>query len=485
MLIKYRLGRVHLAVAALVAVFVVVAAARRPHVVVVAIAWIYPLQLFILAYAYRLGLSGSLTRQAGYWIELAAAGLVIAAVRQYRDGGDRLDMVDLLGILYIAVVGFYRLAPHLFVHPSGVGVVGPPTGATVLNTSLRNDILFVVIFLSVKHLRLGQEVRARFLRAVFVIGVGASLAGIYEYLASNSWNHFVVHTIRVTNYQVNVLKAVIPNPLDVRVYGTHHRLQVGSFFIDRLTCGFFLVVAFAIGCEYLTRGGGRKTIVALGTALIGVGIVLVQSRDALAAAAIVIALALRPVRARTRSSRVNLGILVAATLLIVLPVSLGIGLFSRVSGSVNGSDSSTQLHVSRTSSGIKALVHQPLGRGLGTGATNGTRFATPDTLTSEDEYLQIGNETGIVSLIAFVPLTIIVNRRLRGFVGAQQADVLTGSWRGCFLALSIACLVLQVWLELPVAVVAWLGLGLALAPQTPAGGDRASPEHYTAEPVPI
>lgn len=469
--------------AVLVAAGLVVAVARKPERGLYALVVVLPFQPFLLAYTFKLGAGATLVRDLSYWKELVVAGCVAAAVRHMVRQRRRPDAIDWLGGLYALIVVLYRIFPTVFVQPTGMFRGGPPTNATTLDTALRNDLIFVVLLLAVRHLPLPADFGARFSRAVLTIGIITAALGFFEFFESSAWNHFLVHTIGLSNYDTVVLKARPLNPIDLRVYtnlGGREILRIGSIFVDQLACGFYLVGAFAIALERLTRTMAARLPWAAATALIGLGILLTQTRDAILAGLIVVLWAVRPLAARRRAARRSLGLLLAVGLLVAIPLALATGLVARTFGAVNGQDQSAKTHVTRTTDGIKQMVQSPLGRGLGTGGANGNRFQVTTASTSEDYYLQVANETGVASLIAFGSLTVVLNRRLRKRA-VDSSDEFCASWRGAFLGLCVAGLLLQVWSSLVLATTVWLGVGLCLATESPLGPDRrcydALPRH--------
>lgn len=452
--------------AGLLAAGFIAVAYMKPRWFLFAIPVVYPFQLFALSFAYKAGLGATTVRYLGYWIEVAAVGLALRAGRNHLRR--RLDAIDWTALTYVAVVGMYRLAPTLFV---AAGPTGPPTAGTILNTALRNDVFFVVMFLIARHLGISEADRRRFAFITFTVGVVVALTGAYEYLASSSWNHFVVHTLGVTRYQAEVLKTPVHNMHDIRVYtltAGHKLLRIGSIFIDQLQCAFFLVGCLAIGCEYLAGNGRRRALVTAGTFLVAAALVLTQTRDAILAGAVVAVMVLRPMPHRDRLRRVQLSLLAGLTILLLLPVALAVGLGTRATAAINGQDHSTKVHLAALGKGTSALLHHPLGRGLGTGGTNGTRFDVASTLTSEDQYLQVGNETGVFSLIPFLGLTVAVTVRLRR-AARERGSLTAGAWSGAFAGLALAGLLLQVWLSLITAVIVWSAVGMDLSPDPQPG----------------
>lgn len=458
---RYQPAAIRPGIGALAALGLVALVVHRPQTALLALVALLPFQQLILASALRFGVPATVVRDLGFWKEAVVAGCVLAALRGLRKERRPLDAVDALVLVYLGIVGLYYLFPPLFVHagPSGIG---PPTDTTTLNTALRNDTVFVILLFAARRLPVDAPFRRRFVSILLAVGTAVAAVGIFELLFSNAWNHLIVSTLQVPHYLLTVLHVPSRNPDDIRVYsvvGGRLVLRIGSVFLNQLTCGFYLTIALAISLERVARGD-RRLVIHLSAAVLFVAILLTQTRAAIIGAIIVIACTLRPSIERRGPVRARYTLLVVAAMLAVAPLTVATGLAARTSATVAG-ESSTHLHIDRTTAGARALIAAPLGRGLGTGATNGTRFQVATTLTSENYYLQVGNETGAVSMVVFMALVVVLNRRLRRLVRGRS-DVLATSWRGAFLGLSVAAVLLQVWLDLAVSWTVWAGVGVCL-----------------------
>ena len=472
--------RLPLGLEALVATGFVTIVARRPPRFLLALVALLPFQQFVLAFAHRVGVPDRIVRDAGLWKEGVVAGCVAAALLTWRDGRHGIDVLDVLGLFYVGIAALYNRFPRLFVHPTGPLAVGPPTAASVVNTAFRNDTLFIVLFLAVRRLPLDRQWRDRFLVTILATAAVVAAAGLVELAFSGEWNHLVVRTLQVPTYRHDVLDSTTRNPVDIRVYSQiagRDVLRVGSVFLDALGCGFYLVAGLAVGLERTVRRTAGP-LLRLTTGMVFLTILLTQTRAAILAAVVVVIFSLRSSGARDPVTRARFALFLAAAVIVVVPLAVKTGLAARATGAVGGNDVSTQLHFERTKAGVRALTDVPLGRGLGTGATNGTRFQLAGTITSENYYLQVGNETGIVSMAVFVALVVALNVRLRrrdrsgrptGELGWDPNDVLAAAWRGAFLGLSLSGLLLQVWLDISVAWTVWMGLAVCIGAGQPAG----------------
>ncbi|MDQ6839877.1 MAG: O-antigen ligase family protein, partial [Actinomycetota bacterium] len=328
-------------------------------------------------------------------------------------------------------------------------------------------VAFVILFLAGRHLDLGPAFRGRLARVVVVVGTLVAAVGIFEFVDSAAWNHFVVFTLRETVYQMGVLHSYGANPFDIRLYsalGHHVVLRVGSTFLDALSCAFYLVFALVTGVELLIRHPRARWPLGAACGLMAIVLLLTQTRAAILGGGIAFLLTVASLRRiRPKPSRARRIAVAATVLAILVTAAVTTGFADRTVSTTNGTSTSAQVHLQRSKQGLVQLVNTPLGRGLGTGASNGNRFFVPTATTSEDYYLQVGNETGVVTLIIFAGLVIIASRRLLGAAKCRQ-DVWTNSTAGAFVGLSVTGLFLQVWLNLPVSWTVWLVAGVCLGP---------------------
>ena len=126
-----------------------------------------------------------------------------------------------------------------------------------------------------------------------------------------------------------------------------------------------------------------------------------------------------------------------------------------VDGHTNGSDS---YRLKNAEAGITKITKQPLGYGLGTAGPASKNTAHP--IITENSYLQIGIETGVVGLILFVAtvtLTLIALAKRFGVVDEAAALF------AILIGLSITNLFLHTWADSATALVLWGLAGYNLA----------------------
>jgi hypothetical protein len=461
------------AVAALVASIVVLVAARRPDRSLLVLIAALPFQGFVLAQLYAWGVPAALVRPLSGWKEALAIGVVVAGVRGYLNGTRRLDRLDYLALAYVTILAAYALVPGLFAPDA-------PLAGNARSLAFRSSAGFVVLLLATRHARLPSDFLARAGRVLMVVGAVVAAVAVYEYFFSDSWNTFVVEDVQYPTYQVEVLDTPPIDLLDIRRYGQvggREIIRVGSVFLDPLPCGFFLVLPFSFAVERMLRrgpGGGTAALLVL----IGGALVLTQTRAALLGALAVGALAASPRRGRTTSRRVQVALVLAAVVVVALPAAAATGLTERVTSTASGDEPSAVDHVESFWEGVDAVSDRPLGHGIGTSAGTGQRFRAVVTV-SENNYLQVGVETGVAAMVAFVALTVVLLRRLRE-VARTTGDMGVSAVFSAGVGLAIGAFLLHTWSDLSLAWSFWALAGASLAV-----GDKAAEEGATtATPTP-
>jgi hypothetical protein len=313
--------------------------------------------------------------------------------------------------------------------------------------------------------------------------IAAVVAGVavLEFAATTTWNDYLVRTARVPQYATYVLHSPPLNSNDMinrNVVGGVEIVRIGSTLLSPLTLGFWLLLPFALGLRALTRHVVRPAavVIAAGTA---VALIVTETRAALLGALAATALLLGAAGG-SRRGRMRLAVLAGVGAFLLLPVVGATTLSQRASGTVDQTEPSASQHLSTTTSALWALIGSPVGRGLGTAPGVGDRFAVSAKLTSENSYLQVGNELGIWTMIVFIGLLVSVVRKAR-WIGAVEdshhadrppasrappemaAAVAAGG-----VGLMVAGFFLHVWLDFPVSLTFWLFAGVALPARTAA-----------------
>lgn len=447
------------AVTGLLGLGLLLLASRYPARSLLVLIVLLPFSGFILARLWAFGVPTSVVRHLAAWKEGLALGVVLAGFRGFMASGRRADALDRIALGFVALVVLYLLIQSTIV-PSA------PSSMSVRLLGFRQDAGFVLVLLGARHAPLGRDFLDRAARAALFAAAVVAGVCVFETLASSTWNHFVVNTVRYTEYEVNVLGGTPPNFYDIRVYGTiggSEIVRAGSVFLSALTCGFYLVLGFALGLERAARGRRSPLTMPL-LVLIGAGILLTQTRSAILAALIVALLAFQPAAGRSRQWRTQLGILLVGLLILAVPAALSTGLARRVAGASNNADNSSAAHVSAFWTGLHTVEHHPLGLGLGTSAGVGQRSAASSasgTVIPENAYLQFGIELGIAGALAFAALTVALAVRLRAAARRRAHPTIAAS-SAAVAGLAVAAWFLQAWVDFSVAWTVWGVAGAAL-----------------------
>jgi O-antigen ligase len=110
-----------------------------------------------------------------------------------------------------------------------------------------------------------------------------------------------------------------------------------------------------------------------------------------------------------------------------------------------------------------------LGRGLGTAPGIGERFKVQGHLTTEDAYLQVGNEIGVLSMLSFLGLLLSTIVALARRARSADPDGLATAMCAAGVGLFVGGFFLHIWLDFATALTFWALAGLAL------GGSSALP----------
>lgn len=477
-------------IAVLLGLSLIAVAAWRPDRALIGLVALLPFQTLLLAKLYGWGLPISVVRPLAGWKEALAIGVVIAGVQGFRSSRARLDSLDLMALAFIVATAAYALAPTVFAPAA-------PTDLDVRSLGFRQGAGFVVLLIGARYARFPAGSSARVMKVALGAGLIVAALGLYEFIFSEAWNRFVVQTLEYPAYQVQVLQVYPPSTFDYRSYGLvagGEVLRVGSVFLDPLSCGFYLVIGFAIALERAVRRVSGPGLLAL--LLMGSGILLTQTRSAIVAALIVAALAFQVVAGRRRHLRLQVAIVVAAGVILALPAAASTGLSQRATTTKSSTDPSATDHLDQLRQGLNTLGAHPLGLGLGTSAGVGQRFTSSgEAIVSENNYIQIGIEIGVVSMAIFIGATVLLVRELRR-AARRVPDPAVAAISSAALGLAVGAFFLQTWNDIPTAWTLWglAGLALSLArggaelQQKPGrarpGARRSVPERASSPPEP-
>ncbi len=457
---------VDLALAGAVGGALILAAARYPAVALGVILTYTPFQVPLLAWAFKHGAPAVAVRQSGYIKDAMVLGIGLAAVlHQHRRGRPKVKfrLVDYAGIGYIAIATLYLLLPIAF-----PGSFGGQSWTIRLN-AWRLDTLWVFLLLFCRRAPFSRKAMVRVAAVALLAGMAEAGSAVWEMVSQQSYSSFFVHTIALTNYEQAILHIqpglapfgyVIHNGVDNRSF-----VRAGGFFTDQIELGFFSVLPFALGTQWLVGSKFRISrlippVAAAATAL------LALTRSAILACAVALALTVLLGFTRRAKSRLPALAIVLVGTFAVIPLAGQSTVAARFTSIFSSSSSAddNQSHIQRTWAGFNDVVAHPAGRGLGANPGSGVRFHTTNALISENSYLQVGTELGVAGMVLFILMYLALLRELwRRARDPGPGGELPAAMFAAAGGLLVGSFFIHVWTSFPVALAFW-GLSGVVAP---------------------
>lgn len=457
-------GDAGLALAVVLALSLLAIGYRAPGAAIATIVILTPIQLAVSSALFHLGLPGSAAHALGNVKDVLLVSIVLRAVNL----GDqrRTDLMDRLIVGYVALLTVYLLLPMV-----APGVIGS-SGFQARLTDWRTLIEPAVLCIAIRRLPFSDSAVRRLLRALVVLAAVLGGCAIYESISPTSWNDFMVSVLGVPAYKREVIGLTVNahSVITHTVVGGHPFVRSGSLFANSLSLGFALYCELAIALAWFARrrgaGAGWAAILVFG------GIAMTITRSAiLGAAVIALVMVLLTVRGRY-PARARLALTLLAAAIVLAPIAGSTSVGARTLAAIQGTDVSAQQHVSHVQQGFDLLVAHPFGLGLATGPGAGARFDVA-TVTAEDFYLGLGDEIGVLGMLAFVALYIaLMVRLLRASRRTTRFRWLAGSLYAAGWGYAVGGLFLHVFLDTTSSLTffALSGLALALDRQQPVAG---------------
>jgi len=455
------------AIGGVIAVAIILFVRRHPVGGLLWLIVLVPFQLQVFPALYRVGMPAEVVRSLGQWKEIVIIGVLLAGWSKARQEHHRLDALDYVALGYVALGTLYLALPGPF--------VGDQLGAGLdFNTRLmgwRTDVLYIALFVACRHLRLDSEAVRKVTKTFLVVATVIAAVAFYEFFFAASWNNFMVNTLQLPQYKLNVLNI---NPLtdhylyDIRVYtkvGGHDVLRAGSVMLSYWTLGYYMVIAAAVLTDRIVRGLARPYH--YGALALACGATLfTNTRSAVLAlgAVLVVTLVRRSKRTqRAERARVQFALVLGAVAIVAIPAAFATGLVNRI----NGEDdySSNAGHATNFDVSYALLASHPLGRGLATAAGAGQRADVNGNQVTETQYLQIGTQLGVLGLVLWLATlvgSIVALGRVVGRAPPYADTRLATSLRAGLIGMFVAGIFLQVFIDFPLSWTVWLLAGVAL-----------------------
>jgi len=250
------------------------------------------------------------------------------------------------------------------------------------------------------------------------------------------------------------------------------------------TLGAYLVIPLAFSLYYLAK---RRRVVLAGTAtILGViALVLTDSRSAwLGAGAMVLTMGglfMPRQMLTTWAKRLVVPVVLIVALLgwaAVNVPALRLAIFHSSPGDPTLTEGSTDAHWAATWQGIKDVVAAPLGTGPGSAGPASFYNTKGGPRLSEDYFVQIGQEVGVLGMLLFLAISFLVAKALWQ-TKTPAAWLLLAS----FIGINIINIFLHGWADDPTAMT-WWGLAGLIIFESRSDSDSANARYpHTSGPV--
>jgi hypothetical protein len=242
-----------------------------------------------------------------------------------------------------------------------------------------------------------------------------------------------------------------------------HALRAFATLRGPNTLGSYLLFPLAAALYLLYQK--RRNALSLACAVLGfVGVYLTGSRSAwlgLLVTIVVLALMILPRQQVVRWTKI---LIIPAIMVVVLlgwaavnVPSVRLAIFHSSPGDSSLNEGSNDKHWEATAQGIGDVVRHPLGSGPGSAGPASFYNATGTNL-SEDYYVQIAQEVGLLGLGLFVAICILVVRNI-----VRRPGLLPAMLIASFAGISLINLFLHGWADDPTALTWWALAGLYMS----------------------
>jgi hypothetical protein len=438
---------------------------RFPAWAAVGLIALVPVNRFLILLVFHFGHSRSITTLAQLWKDLLIAVLFLRGLDEIiMRRRPKLHYVDVMAIAFMVISVLY-----LF-YPGNTGRVG----ITNRLLGFRADSYFMLAYFVGRFITFERR-HVRWLLLSLLPGTAlvAVIAGAQ--FAAPDWFNRLFERLSFSAF-INGQGGI--GEVDVirnRGISGVSLPRASSLLLGDLALAFFSILALAVAAALLFTARSARArfgaFVVTILAIASIGFTITRS----AAVAAAITLIIMAVLTR-RPGRAGAVVLVLATSAVVALVS-GVVPLRAIDALTNPHEASVQAHGSAISQGLQIVDEDPMGRGLGTVGTIGQRAFREEAVTTENWYLQIAAEMGLVQGLLFIALSIVVAieahksfRRVRDLALSRLCLAVTAGSIGFFVLGNM----LHVWEVLVVSIAFWLLAGVAVgARETDADHDYA------------
>ncbi|HEU5152459.1 MAG TPA: O-antigen ligase family protein [Iamia sp.] len=428
-------------------VVVLVAMVRRPLLALRLTFVVVPASVFFLSLALTAGVPPGVVRGGALLKDSVVIAAVIAGYRAHRARGTAMAPLDRIALAYLGLVAtWYLLTPLIALEPL--------TGDARL-IALREQGLFVAMFLGVRWLAPTREERRRLL--TWGLGAAAALAlgGAYQWLDPAGFVQRTLYDAGMLRYYTEVA-GLSGRPLAETVgWMRTDPVRVGSVLIAPFGFADMMVTAFAAVVATVSHRRDRR----IGLLLMGLFALAVlwsgTRINLLALGAVVLAVVVdgRGMNERTRVQVLAVGLV---AVLAFAPSVVGSRLLAQ------DNEESNEGHRNELTTAVEKIVDRPLGYGLGSDGAVQRRYEIEGKTVSGNTVLAVGVQSGVVTMAALVALLVAILRELEVRRRRAPRDELVRTSYLVLVGGLVAVSTHQGWLDLTSGTWIWVVVALGL-----------------------
>ena len=454
------------------------AAWRWPLGAAVALVVLLPLSRFLSVLAFSVNDSEMLLRGSQLWKD---AVLLVLVARVTHDAflnrkAPRVYGLDLLILAFIALTLLYVAYP------------GSESGSNLMNRMMgfRQDAFPLLAYFVGRGLQLRSPRHVRWLMLAFVpIGTVIAAVSALQWVAPDQ-SIAVFNFLGYSDFARSVLGGDFPL-IETRELINAEVPRAGSLLLSGLSLSFYqlLVIPVAAAMFFFSRERSIQWAAGLFLLVTIATIGLTFTRTAGAVSMVVVAL-----MALYAGSQIKLAWVLSGTAVLALVFAIGTGFGGDAFGElISPNGGSVRAHGEALDASIRLIQEAPLGHGLGTAGLVSQQAdvvsgAAVTVFGTENWYLQLGVEMGLLSMILFVVVLLAtISSTFLSSIKVQDVwlKILTVSVTGAGIGFAATGLFLQVWEATVVAILFWMFAGIAVrAPEierewTSLNGDDSRP----------
>jgi O-Antigen ligase len=253
-------------------------------------------------------------------------------------------------------------------------------------------------------------------------------------------------------------------PITETINSNSSYIRVPSTLRGANPLGAYLIVPISFLTVLLLKGKRnlQQQLLLLGSVIV---LFFTFSRSAWVGAALSVLVILAASKLSAKSQKLAVGIVGAVVVLSLVTVAVfhnntryqNFIFHTQTNSSVK--TTSDQGHLADLRSGIKDVLHSPLGKGPGT-AGPASVYNNNNPRIAEDYYVQIGQEVGWLGLILF----LLINVGVGYLLWVRRDDPLALTLFASLIGISLANLLLYAWSDDTLAYLWWGLAGIAMAP---------------------